>query len=340
MKQASMGTVAAEAQVATSTVSRYLAGNLKVAADTESRIRAAMDRLGYDLPVVRSSSERRRPRLLAVVVSDLGNAYYASFAEHTARSIETAGYTPVMLSVSQSAAEPLAGIEALIQAGLAGAISIGGSRPDELRARLQRDDVPLVTVEEPHGREHATSFDIDLDNYSGARQAVTYLTRLGHRDIAFISGPRDLAPVVARRRGYEDGLRAEGIDVDAQFDLEGECSEDFGFAALTQLLAFDRARPTAVFVAADEIAVGVLNAASQLQLKVPEDLSVVGFDDIPAASHVTPRLTTIHTPLTKLAEVAAAALLDVLAGETDQATSAVVPVSLVVRDSTAARHMD
>jgi LacI family transcriptional regulator len=338
MKHASMGAVAAEAKVATSTVSRYLAGDLKVAAETEERIRLAIDRLGFDTEAAaKRHPADRRPRLVAIVVSDLGNDYYAGFAEHTARSIEAAGYAPVTLSVSESAVEPLAGIDALISAGLAGVISIAGTRTRGLRSLLATSRVPLITVEEPHDGGKASALDIDLDNYSGARQAITYLTRLGHRNIAFISGPRDLAPVSERRRGYEDGLRGEGISPEAQFDLAGECSEEFGFAALTELLSFDGERPTAAFVAADEIAVGVLNAASQLQLAVPAELSIVGFDDIPAASHVTPRLTTIHTPLVKLADVAATALLRVLAGDdTDAGSSVVVPVSLVVRESTAA----
>lgn len=335
MKHASMGAVAAEANVATSTVSRYLAGDLKVATETEQRIRLAIERLGYRTAATRRPIADKGAKLVAIVVSDLGNDYYAGFAEHAARSVESAGFSPVMLSVNQSAVDPLAGIDALIQAGLAGVISIAGVRPKGLRARLERSHVPLITVEEPHESAGPSALDIDLDNYSGARQAITYLTRLGHRNIAFISGPRDLAPVAARRRGYEDGLKAEGIELSAQFDLEGECSEQFGFAALTELLSFSGERPTAVFVAADEIAVGVLNAASQLHLAVPSDLSIVGFDDIPAASHVTPRLTTIHTSLTKLADAAATSLLRVLAGdELESSASLVIPVSLVVRETT------
>lgn len=337
MKQPSMGAVAAEANVATSTVSRFLAGNLRVAPETESRIREAIDRLGYRHMVARDPlgvGERHEPRLVIIVVSDLGNAYYAAFAEHSARGLEAAGYSPVTLSIVANAIDPLAGVRALLGAGVIGAISIGGAQTAELRDLLELRGVPLITVEEePQARASA---GVDLDNYSGARQVITYLTRLGHSEIAFISGPRDLAPVAARRRGYEDGLRAAGIEIAHQFDLEGECSEDFGFAALTQLLSFEGERPTAVFVAADEIAVGVLNAASQIQLSVPGELSVVGFDDIPAASHVTPRLTTVHTPLAKLAEAATSSLLSALAAGRAEGGPVVVPVTLVVRESTAA----
>lgn len=335
MKQPSMGAVASEANVATSTVSRFLAGNLRVAPETESRIREAIDRLGYQHEEPRgNTAERSEPRLVMIVVSDLGNAYYASFAEHSARGLEAGGYSPVTLSIVPNSVDPLAGVRALLDAGVAGAISIGGAQTAELRALLIERGVPLVTVEEDPQAVRAAC--VDLDNYSGARQVITYLTRLGHREIAFISGPRDLAPVAARRRGYEDGLRAAGIEVDHQFDLEGECSEDFGFAALTELLSFPGERPTAVFVAADEIAVGVLNAASQIALPVPGELSIVGFDDIPAASHVTPRLTTVHTPLAKLAETATNALLSVLSSGQAEGGPVVVPVTLVVRESTAA----
>lgn len=335
MRQPSMGAVAAEANVATSTVSRFLRGNLRVAPETETRIREAIDRLGYRraTDAERENAERADPRLVIIVVADLGNAYYASFAEHSARGLEAGGYSPVTLSIVPNAVDPLAGVRALLGAGVAGAISIGGAHPAELRELLHQQGVPLVTVEENPQTDRDLS--VGLDNYSGARQVVTYLTRLGHREIAFISGPRDLAPVADRRRGYEDGLKAAGIDVAHQFDLEGECSEDFGFAALTELLSFVGERPTAVFVAADEIAVGVLNAASQIRLPVPEELSIVGFDDIPAASHVTPRLTTVHTPLAKLAEAAAASLLTVLSASDSAGGPVIVPVTLLVRESTA-----
>ncbi len=331
-----MAMVAAEAKVATSTVSRFLAGNLRLGTETEARIRSAVEQLGYTKSSTVSTTglDDARATLVAIVVSDLVNGYYAAFAEHTARSIEAAGYSPVTISVSSTAPDPLAGIAALIQAGLAGVISIGATHSSDLRAYLDRNNVPLVTVEERHETGGPSSLDVDLDNYSGARQAITYLTRLGHRNIAFISGPRDLAPVAARRHGYEDGLRAEGIDFEEQFDLEGERSEDFGFAALTKLLAYDRVATTAVFVAADEIAVGLVNAAMHMKVRIPDELSVVGFDDIRAASHVSPRLTTIHTPLVKLADVAAAGLLNAIAhGRRNEAL--IVPVSLVVRESTA-----
>lgn len=334
MKQPSMGAVAAKANVATSTVSRFLSGNLRLAVETETRIQEAIDSLGYVRSVAKEPVESSEARLVMIVVSDLGNAYYASFAEHSARGLEAGGYSPVTLSIVPNSVDPLAGVRALLDAGVAGAISIGGAQTRELRDLLANSGVPLVTVEEEPPALPWTG--VDLDNYSGARQVITYLTRLGHREIAFISGPRDLAPVFARRRGYEDGLLAAGLDFRHQFDLEGECSEDFGFAALTELLAFTGTRPTAVFVAADEIAVGVLNAASQIRLPVPDELSIVGFDDIPAASHVTPRLTTVHTPLAKLAEAATNSLLSGLGGDQSSSGPVVVPVTLVVRESTAA----
>ncbi len=334
MKPASMAAVAAEAGVAKSTVSRFISGNLNVGIETENRIRAAIEHVGYKLKVV-NNNEIGHHRLVAVVVADLGNAYYSAFAEQSLRLIETAGYSPVLLSLNTSSTSSLHGIEALITTGLHGAISIGSESPDHFRALLRRHKIPLVTVEE-EPRASESKDDIELDNYSGARQAVTYLTRLGHRDIAFISGPRELAPVAARRAGYVDGLRAEGIDPRGQFDLHGECSEAFGFTALTELLSFSGQRPTAAFVAADEIAIGVLNAASHMNLDVPADLSIVGFDDIPAASHVTPRLTTVNAPLARLAESAAARLLRTIAGDNSAPHKLVVPVSLVVRESSAA----
>jgi DNA-binding LacI/PurR family transcriptional regulator len=331
-----MNAVAQAAGVATSTVSRFVKGELQLVGETEERVLSAMSELGYSYPerTRRAAHAPSCTGVIAVMVPELRNSYYATFAEEAVQTIEALGFLPIVLSVGINAHQSKAYLEMLANGGLAGVVSIGTVRNGESRKVLLDKAIPLVIVDEAEGLHDPLNHQIQVDNYSGARQVVTYLTRIGHRRIAFVSGPRELSSVSERRRGYEDGMRAAGISVDDQFDLEGECSEDFGFAALTELLSFGRERPTAAFIAADEIAIGLLAAAHRLNVRVPEDLSVVGFDDIAAASRTVPTLTTVRTPVDKLAELAVLRLTDGIIGAQDATGGrSVVPVGLVVRDS-------
>jgi len=173
-----------------------------------------------------------------------------------------------------------------------------------------------------------------MDDYAGGYQATSYLVALGHRRIAFISGPAELASVQERRRGYEDALRKGGLDPDQQLSLAGQFTEQFGMSALTRLLAAPQ-MPTGAFVASDYIALGMLSAAETHGVRVPGDLSVVGFDDIRFSQYVRPRLTTIRSPVERLAQVGVELLFERLAARDTAARTEVLPVELIVRESAA-----
>ena len=147
-----------------------------------------------------------------------------------------------------------------------------------------------------------------------------------------MSGPAELASVQERRRGYEDALRKGGIDPAQQLVLAGHFTEQFGMSALPRLLAGPQP-PTAAFVASDYIALGMLSAAETHGVRVPGDLSVVGFDDIRFSQYVRPRLTTIRSPLERLARVGVELLFERLAGADSGARTEVLPVELVIRES-------
>ena len=336
---ATLQAVAVEAGVATSTVSRFVKGELQLAEGTERRVIQAMETLGYRRPrPARPAAAPTDVRTIAVLVPEL-DSYYSRFSRLAVEAAEQVGLIPLVVSVGLTSLQAATYLRKLLAGGLEGVISIGTLRSEEARRLLSEHGVPLIAIDEPGGGGSiAPTHCIRVDNYSGARQVITFLSRLGHRDIAFISGPREHAAVADRRRGYEDGMVAAGLDHTKQFDLEGVCSEDFGFAALTSLLAFPGPRPTAVYVAADEIAAGVVNAAKHFRLTVPEELSIVGHDDIPIARRTVPGLTTVHTPLDAVADAAVSALFELVAGDAvpEGASTSVIPVTLTVRGSTAA----
>jgi LacI family transcriptional regulator len=176
---------------------------------------------------------------------------------------------------------------------------------------------------------------IVLENRAGARSAVEHLLGLGHRRIAFIAGTKRTGQSEQRQRGYADALAAAGIAVDPALVVDGAFNQPGGFAAAERLLSLPEP-PSAIFAANDEMAFGAIDAAASRGLKVPDDVSIVGFDDIPTSSHVFPRLTTIRQPYEALAECAVREVVAMIEGRVPAAARIAFATELVVRDSTAA----
>jgi len=194
--------------------------------------------------------------------------------------------------------------------------------------------VPIIGVDrEVGGRPFVAS-----DNVGGAKSAIEYLCALGHRLIGCVAGPRELPNAHARRKGYEkiagSMLQTAGVDP-SNYVVPGDFSYDAGYAAGRRLLDLTP-RPTAIFASSDQQAIGVMRAAADLGLAVPRDLSVVGFDDIPLAKLVTPRLTTVGQPVMEIGVLAMQLLLDLLSGAAaPRPRRRLLATSLQIRESCA-----
>ena len=181
--------------------------------------------------------------------------------------------------------------------------------------------------------------NVDVDNAGAARAVVAHLTGLGHRRIALLGGQPNSPSTRPRREGFLQGMQERGLAVDPEIVLEGLYDRDWGRAGMARLLASSGGAPTAVFAGGDGIAEGVYDVCREAGVRIPEDLSVVGFDDTPAAAHLDPPLTSVRQPLARMGSLAAAALLDQLdAGPTGgpaPTPQIVLPAELIVRASTA-----
>ncbi|MYU10409.1 substrate-binding domain-containing protein [Streptomyces sp. SID8361] len=320
-----------------STVSRFLNGQLTLRPDTEERVSAALDALGYAAPARRGKDEPAEARIeqdtIALVVPQIGNAYFSRIAAAVIAAAEAYGLSVLLASTRNNMRKQVDYVNLLREKGISGLIYAGNYRSNTAVSRVIGEGLPVVLVDE----QQADVPPVDtvlVDDYAGAYQAATYLLSLGHVRIAFVGGPPELFSVSERHRGWRDALERAGIEADQQLQLNGAFSEEFGAAALSHLLAAAEP-PTAVFAASDTIALGLLSAARRLSIDVPRNLSVVGFDDVPAASLVTPRLTTVHTPLEKMADAAVRMLVERLDGLSSQARTAVTSVSLVTGESAA-----
>jgi DNA-binding LacI/PurR family transcriptional regulator len=325
--------VARAAGVAASTVSRYLNDQLRVSPATEARILAAVRELGY-VPNARARNlARGRSGVIGFVVPEISNPYFGAIADFVVEAVEQHDRLVLLCSTRSQAVRQTSYIDLLASGAIDGMLYLGSFRSNERLAAAIRDGLPVVVVDEPiAGLPDVHT--VVMDDYAGGYQAASYLLALGHRRIAFVSGPAELASVQERRRGYDDALRKAGVDPAAQVSLAGHFTEQFGMSALPRLLA-PPDPPTAAFVASDYIALGMLSAAETHGVRVPDDLSVVGFDDIRFSQYVRPRLTTIRSPLERLAQVGVELLFERLADPAAPARTEVLPVELIVRESAA-----
>jgi DNA-binding LacI/PurR family transcriptional regulator len=323
--------VARAAGVSPSTVSRYLNGQLRVSPATEARMLEAVRTLGYVPNAQAQNLARRRSGVVGFLVPEISNPYFGAIADYVVEAVEQRGLQVLLCATRTQAVREGSYIDLLASGAIDGMLYLGSFRTNERLAAAITGGLPVVVVDEPiAGLPDVHT--VVMDDYSGGYQAASYLVALGHRRIAFISGPAELASVQERRRGYDDALRKGGLDPAGQIALSGHFTEQFGMSALPRLLAAP-APPTAAFVASDYIALGMLSAAETHGIRVPEDLSVVGFDDIRFSQYVRPRLTTIRSPVDRLAQTGVEMLFDRLANPGSPARTEVLPVELVVRES-------
>jgi DNA-binding LacI/PurR family transcriptional regulator len=329
--------VARAAGVAASTVSRYLNGQLRVSPATEARVLEAVSELGYVPNAAARNLARRRSGVIGFVVPEISNPYFGAIADYVVEAVERHGRLVLLCSHRSQSVKQSSYIDLLASGAIDGMLYLGSFRSNERLAVAIADGLPVVVLDEPIAGLPPVH-TVVMDDYAGGYQATSYLVALGHRRIAFVSGPAELGSVQERYRGYCDALRKGGIETEEQVNLAGQFTEQFGMSALPHLLS-PAQPPTAAFVASDYIALGLMSAAEAHGIRVPDDLSVVGFDDIRFSQYVQPRLSTIRSPLERLAHVGVELLFERLADPDAPARTEVLPVELVIRESASAPVM-
>jgi DNA-binding LacI/PurR family transcriptional regulator len=325
--------VAKSAEVAPSTVSRYLNGTLMLKGETKDRVDAALLETGY---VHRPRAKRPQPKgraIVGIVVPELTNPYFAILAEEIIAAADQQSVSTAIFSATNLPRNERQYVELAQRLKLDGLLYLGTTYHNDALDHAIRSEFAVVVVDEPQDLDQETN-TVFQDDYSGAFQAVSYLVGQGHREIGFVAGS-NMRTTQDRLRAYSDVLRQNGIDPDGQFRGIGSFTEEYGATVLAQIMASER-RPTAVFVASDIIAVGLIVSAASMRINIPRDLSVVGYDDIPAAHHLTPPLTTVRSPLPEMARAAVDLIIETMKQPERPPQHVVVPVGMVIRDSTLA----
>jgi LacI family transcriptional regulator, repressor for deo operon, udp, cdd, tsx, nupC, and nupG len=319
--------VAQAAKVSVATVSRALQMPGVVAPSTRARVQAAVERLGYRPNAQARMLRTARTHVIVALVPDISNPFFAEVIRGIEQVAHQNGYSVLLGDTQNSRAREKVYAELLETKQADGLITLMPHIPPLSMA----GPLPIVNACEYVKDKSVTS--VYVDNEAAADEAVTYLLTLGHRDIAFVTGPMDSPISVDRDRGYERALQRAGIKRDRRLTAVGDFSVEAGIRAVDSLLA--KQPFTAVFCSNDEMAIGAMRSIKSKGLKVPQDISVVGFDDIRFSRYTDPPLTTVAQPKDELGREAMNMLIEMLSGVDVPARKRVLPTQLVVRGSTA-----
>ncbi len=317
--------VALAAGVSQPTVSRALRGDPRVTEATRHRVLAAAERLGYVTSDRGRSLARGRTSRIGVVVEDLDNPFYLELLDVLHERLERAGVRMIVLTPQRNDPER---VERLVDGAIDGAILTTTHLDSPLPAQLRARHFPFVLLNRTVDDPEVTSCSVD--NRLGAIRLAEETLRAGHRDVAAIFGPETTSTGRDREAGIRHVLGEAGVALPAARVRRGRFTFAVGHRGCTELLAA-RERPTAVLCANDVVAIGAINAAHALGLRVPEDVSITGFDDIAMAAWEVFRLTTVRQDLRRMAETAADLVLGLVDDPHGEPQRIVLPADLVPR---------
>lgn len=326
-----MADIAALAGVSVPTVSKVLNARTDVSRATRERVERVIREQGYVRSVAARALRGGRSGLVDVVVHDLESDYHLEVLRGIEEALDKAGLALVLSTLHGRTRPARQWLEGVKGRGSDGVILVLATSPPEQVAELRRLDIPFVVLDS-WGQVDIDVPSVGATNWVGGFTATEHLVQLGHTRVAMIGGPEALLSSKARAAGYRAALEAAGISFDPALYRTGDYLPGRGGEATRELLALTEP-PTAIFAGSDLQALGAYRAVREAKLSVPEDVSVVGFDDLPVASLATPPLTTVRQPLAEMGRMAVEMVVRLLEGEEVQDGRVEMPTSLVVRES-------
>lgn len=332
---ATMKDVAQLARVSTATVSRALMNPEKVSTSTRKRVEDAVLESGYSPNSLARNLRRNESKTIVAVVPDICDPYYSDIIRGIEDAAAEHGYVVLLGDTNQQKHD--SSVTSLAFTKHAdGILLLGTDIPFDVSKPEQKNLPPLVMA-----CEFAPELElptVHIDNLTSAFEAVNYLTQMGHKRVAQISGPEEAAICKFRSQGYQQALRRGGIAMNPNYSVSGDYSFDAGTQAVRKLLSLAEP-PTAIFCHCDLMAIGAIQEIKRLGLRVPQDLSVVGFDDVQFSQYCDPPLTTIAQPRYEIGRQALLMVLELLRGKDVRAGSRLLETRLVVRSSVAPPRM-
>ncbi|WP_395064749.1 LacI family DNA-binding transcriptional regulator [Paraburkholderia silvatlantica] len=321
--------IARAAGVSPSTVSRILNGTARVLPEKQRAVEEAIARFNYRPNVLARSLASGRTETIGVLTQAVSSPFYAEWLRGIEEALSEPGFTPIFVSSRWNVVDEKARLEEFIARRVDGIILLHAQLDEPTLTEYSRY-APMLVL----GRsvQNGTALaGLPIDNLQGARDATRHLIEQGHREIAFIAGPDSHEDAIERLDGYRIALEDAGIGFDADLVEQGDYLETGGLAAMERLL-LRRPSLSAVFCANDQTAYGARLAMFRRGVRVPEDVSLVGFDDLPTSSYMTPPLTTVRQPTYEIGRLAAQGIVQMIRKQPIALSP--IPLTLVTRETT------
>ncbi len=329
---ATMKDVAQLAGVSTATVSRALMNPEKVSTSTRKKVEKAVIDAGYSPNSLVRNLRRNESKTIIAIVPDICDSYYSDIIRGIEETAAEHGYLVLLGDSGQQKKRENSFVNLIFTKQADGMLLLGTNIPFDISKAEQKNLPPLVMAcEFSPDLELPT---VHIDNLTAAFEAVNYLTKIGHKQIAQITADPKGALTQFRIQGYQQALRRAGTSVNPAYTVSGDGSFALGARAMSCLLALPNP-PTAVFCHSDVLAIGAMQQAKRLGFRVPQDISIIGFDDIRFAEFCDPALTTMSQPRYEIGQQAMLLLLKMLKGNEVQIGSRLLDAQLVIRESVA-----
>jgi LacI family transcriptional regulator len=323
--------VAKQAGVAPITVSRVINDSGYVSEKTRARVEAAIADLGYVPNVLARSLRSRRTNTLALILSDISNPFWTTVSRGVEDAASDADFNVIFCNTDESEVEQEKYLRVLLQKQVDGIVLVPASSVLAPIQFVQSQDTPIVVLDRLIPNAQVDT--VRCDSEGGAHRLIRLLLSLGHRRIAVLSGPQEVSTAEDRVAGYLRALSEAGLDIDPALICYGQYSLESGYAMTQQMLTVTP-RPSGLFAGNNFIAIGALRALRDAGLQVPEDVAMVGFDDLPEDLVVDPSLTVAAQPAYEMGRRATELLLARVSGEASaECQDVVLPIEIIIRSS-------
>ena len=316
--------VAKRAGVAVSTVSYALNGSPKVSEKTRRRIHKIAEDLGYEPNYTARELKTKKTKTIGLFLNDFSGPFYSELIRGIQEVVQKNGYS--FIACSSFGDEESTAVKFIREKRIDAAIIFAPNISDKLLINAASKGVPIVVLDRKLESENI--YSILINNEQGAIKAVNYLIGIGQQNLVFVSGREEAYDNRERLNGFKKAVNANGIE---ERILQGDFTENSGYAAAIDLIK-SKKLPDAVFLSNDEMAIGMIKCFKEYEINVPEDVSIIGFDNITVSEYITPKLTTVSHPKYELGVRAAERLFCGINGEVITG-SETLPVELIVRES-------
>lgn len=325
--------IAQQLGISISTVSRALRGMPEVNAETREAVMKLSKEVDYEPNMMATSLLKRQSNLIGVMVPNM-DYFFSTAVKGMDEAALEAGYTVVVCQSNESYGREIANVQRLLQSHVDGfivSLSSETQNTDHFK-RIVNKNIPLVFFDRDCS-------DIDtpkilLDNYGGAYQAVRHLLDRGYRRIAYLGGRRNLSISNTREQGYRDAIIQYGLEVEESINIHGDFDQNFAYQTVIDLLNAPSNRPDAFFAVSDRLAIGAFQAIKDLGLKMPQDIGLIGFNDEPIMSLISPSVSSVSQPVFEMGKMAARLLIEQLHSDSSELNrSEVFNPKLKIRES-------